>query len=86
MYAEGLTPECTDQFQQELPVNDSEGSQYDQNEKDQHRKCSQSADRKGSNLRREQCFNRSRHSSRDTKGITSLSILDLCQARRLDYR
>ena len=28
MYAEGLTPKCTDQFQQELSVNDPEGSQH----------------------------------------------------------
>ena len=33
MYAEGLLANDADQFQQELPVNDSEGSQHNQGER-----------------------------------------------------
>ena len=74
MYAEGLFTECTDQFQQELTVNNAEGSQHDQGKKDQCKKHRQSASRGYGDLRREERFHRSRHSSRDTRGITSLSF------------
>jgi len=36
VYAEGLLANDAEEFQQELPVNDTEGSQYDQGEEDQH--------------------------------------------------
>ena len=81
MYAEGLLANDAEQLQKELPVNDPEGSQHNQGEEDQHRECSQSADREDSDLRREKCFHGSRHSSRDTRGITSLSFLDLCRSQ-----
>ena len=48
MYAEGLFTECADQFQQELTVDDAEGSQHDQDEKDQYKKYQYSADRNDS--------------------------------------
>ncbi len=51
MYAEGLLTECADQFQQELTVDDVEGSQHDQAKKDQHKECSQPADRDHGYLR-----------------------------------
>ena len=51
MYAEGLLTECADQFQQELTVDDVEGSQYDQAQEDQHKECSQPADRDHGYLR-----------------------------------
>ena len=35
-YAEGLLANDAEQFQQELPVNDPEGCQHNQGEKDQH--------------------------------------------------
>ena len=34
MYAEGLLANDAEEFQQELPVNDTEGSQHDQGEED----------------------------------------------------
>lgn len=51
MYAEGLLAKCADQFQQELTVDDAEGSQYDQTQEDQHKECSQPAGRDHSYLR-----------------------------------
>ena len=51
MYAEGLFTECTDQFQQELTVDDAEGSQYDQAQEDQHKECRQPAGRDHGYLR-----------------------------------
>ena len=51
MYAEGLFTECTDQFQLELSVNNAEGSQHDQGEKNQYKNYQQSANRNDSDLR-----------------------------------
>ena len=51
MYAEGLLSKCADQFQQELTIDDIEGSQYNQTQENQHKECCQSADRDHGYLR-----------------------------------
>lgn len=51
MYAEGLLTECADQFQQELTIDDIEGSQHNQTQENQHKECSQPADRDHGYLR-----------------------------------
>ncbi len=51
MYAEGLLSKCADQFQQELTIDDIEGSQYNQTQENQHQECCQSADRDHGYLR-----------------------------------
>ncbi len=58
MYAEGLFTECADQFQQELTVDDAEGSQHDQTQEDQHKERSQPAGRDHGYLYRAVFFKR----------------------------
>ena len=51
MYAEGLLTNDTEEFQQELTVDNVEGSQYDQAQEDQHKECRQPAGRDHGYLR-----------------------------------